>query len=182
MQPDKKITNKQKIAALIVATLLIVGIVLIFTLGKKDTPINNSIWNPYVVNWQYSYKSKFQATLTIPPGAALNTMPRQIPEGANNYQINSVSFEAGQLDRRTTYMTFTDDNWPTMQRYDVPTLQVNKPLANGFEELSLSMSGLQISNSPFGFQFTDPRNSSNVWMHTKNSNFIMMDKYLQIDL
>jgi hypothetical protein len=59
--PGKKngFTLKQKIIAGVVAVVLIVGIILIFTLGKKDTPVDNSIWNPYVVTFNYSYKSKY---------------------------------------------------------------------------------------------------------------------------
>ena len=36
--------------------------------------------------------------------------------------------------------------------------------------------------NPFSIQFTDTRNKSNVFLHTKGSNLYLTDRYLQIDL
>lgn len=44
------------------------------------------------------------------------------------------------------------------------------------------MNGLTVETNPFSFTFTDTRNSSNVLLHTKDSNFFMMKKYMQLDL
>jgi hypothetical protein len=38
------------------------------------------------------------------------------------------------------------------------------------------------TDSPFSFKFVDTRNNSNVLLHTKDSNFYMTDKYIQLDM
>lgn len=39
-----------------------------------------------------------------------------------------------------------------------------------------------MTNSPFGFSYTDTRDSSNVLVSTEDSAFFMSDKYMQLDL
>ena len=44
------------------------------------------------------------------------------------------------------------------------------------------MCGFQLFDKPFGFKFTDSRNTSNVYLSTENSALIMRGKYMQMDL
>jgi hypothetical protein len=61
-----------------------------------------------------------------------------------------------------------------------PSESVNRP---GQDRTARNdMNGLSVELDPFSFTFTDTRNSSNVLLHTKDSNFLMMDKYYQMDL
>lgn len=39
-----------------------------------------------------------------------------------------------------------------------------------------------MTNSPFGFSYTDTKDSSNVLVSTEDSAFFMSDKYMQLDL
>ena len=103
--------------------------------------------------------------------------PRLIPAGINNPVIMNVAFEIGQADYNVAYIRLTDAQ---NERYSPPESAVNKPSAKG--NMRLDMCGFKLLDKPFGFRFTDTRNSSNVILSTENSALIMMDKYLQMDI
>lgn len=45
------------------------------------------------------------------------------------------------------------------------------------------MNGMTVNtDNGFSFKFTDNKNSSNVLLDTEGGNFIMMDKYIQLDM
>jgi hypothetical protein len=103
----------------------------------------------------------------------------QIPVGVNNKFIEHMLWEVGQLDTKVAY--FTMEN-AIESRFSPPEDLVNKKRSDGYDRFRLDMCGLQIFEDPFGFQFTNKMNSSDVLLHTNGSQIILMDKYLQIDL
>ena len=92
--------------------------------------------------------------------------------GVNNQMIKNVSFEFGQADYNTAYVRLTDGE---NQRYSPPEGVVNKPGAK--TNMRLDMCGLELINDPFGFQFSSFIDNE-VILSTKDSAFVMMDKYL----
>jgi len=48
--------------------------------------------------------------------------------------------------------------------------------------MKLDMCGFNLLKDPFGFEFVDTKNHSNVLLTTADTSFIMMDKYLQLDM
>jgi hypothetical protein len=48
--------------------------------------------------------------------------------------------------------------------------------------MRLDMNNLHIFKNPFGFEFVDNRDKSNVLLSTEKSTFVMYDKYLQMDI
>lgn len=47
--------------------------------------------------------------------------------------------------------------------------------------MRLEMMGLKVYYFPFAFSFNDLRDDTNVYLHTNQSNLVVMDKFLQID-
>ena len=90
--------------------------------------------------------------------------------------IKNISFEFGQSDYKTAYVRLTDaDN----ERYSPPEDVVNKPQAQ--QTLKLDQCGFELFQDPFGFAFTSDLNGETL-VSTKDSAFVMMDKYMQLDL
>ena len=102
--------------------------------------------------------------------------PRQVPTGMNNPIIKNVSFEFGQADYNTAYVRLTDGE---KERYSPPEEFVNKPGAKA--NMRLDMCGFELINDPFGFQYKSYIDNE-VVLSTKDSAFVMMDKYLQMDI
>lgn len=48
--------------------------------------------------------------------------------------------------------------------------------------MKTEVAGIKVFQKPFGFQFTNPSNTSDVHLHTNGSSLVMMDKYMQFDL
>ena len=67
-----------------------------------------------------------------------------------------------------------------MGRYSPPKEVVNKLEAK--TTMNLEMGGFSIFDKPFGFQFANPTNKDDVILHTNQSSFVMMDRYMQLDL
>ena len=67
-----------------------------------------------------------------------------------------------------------------IERFSIPDDIVNKPSSN--TTMDLEMLGFEMFDSPFGFKFADKKDPTNVYLSTIDSTFIMMDKYLQLDL
>jgi hypothetical protein len=88
-----------------------------------------------------------------------------------------VKFEIGQSDFKTAYISLTDaDN----ERYSIPDDIVNKPTSN--PTMDLETLGFEMINNPFGFKFSDPADKANVYLSTIDCSFLMMDKYMQLDI
>lgn len=66
------------------------------------------------------------------------------------------------------------------ERYSIPNEVVNKPGSDVL--MKMEMLGFRFEQSPFSFSFEDIRDSNNVYVHTKNSTLVMMDKFIQMDL
>jgi alpha-glucosidase (family GH31 glycosyl hydrolase) len=66
-------------------------------------------------------------------------------------------------------------------RFSIPEEAVNKP---GFNPtMRNDMNGMTVdTKDAFSFKFTDNKNYSNVLLDTIGGNFLMMDKYMQLDL
>jgi alpha-glucosidase (family GH31 glycosyl hydrolase) len=119
---------------------------------------------------------KLNAEIVLEDNELIKANPRQVPVGNNNPLIQSVSFEFGQADFKTAYVKLTDAN---ADRYSPPESVVNKLSANGM--MKLDMCGFEMFNDPFGFKFTDDKTGDAI-LTTENSAFIMMDKYMQLDM
>lgn len=107
---------------------------------------------------------------------AIKADPRVIPRGANNEIIKRVSFEFGQNDFRSAYLRLGDGD---KARFSAPTGLVNKPDAQW--ALKLDQVGFKLLEGKFGFEFNSPRDGK-TYITTKDAAFVMMDKYLQLDL
>lgn len=66
------------------------------------------------------------------------------------------------------------------ERYSIPKDVVAKPSFN--PTMDLEMLGFEMFNNPFGFKFADKQDPTNVYLSTRDSTFIMMDKYMQLDI
>jgi hypothetical protein len=130
--------------------------------GPGPTPESN---NPYEVSNVYNDESKIAGTLQIDATAtrttkdlgatfkddAIKADPSMIPEGPNNKLSTFVGFEFGQSDWKTSYVRLSQMGLE--HRYSPPSDVVNKPNYNPL--MRLEMSGLQIYEKPFGFQYTN---------------------------
>lgn len=103
--------------------------------------------------------------------------PRHIPTGPNNMLIKEVSFEFGQANYKVAYAKFGDAE---NTRYNPDTNFVKNVTAS--PTMRLDMCGFNLVSEPFGFEFVDTRKPDNVLVSTKNATFIMMDKYMQLDM
>ena len=88
-------------------------------------------------------------------------------------------WEVGQLNTKVAYVTLSN---AIESRWSPPDVYVGKARSDGYDKFRLDMCGLQIYENPFGFQFTNRMNESDVLIHTNGSQIVMMDKYLQVDL
>lgn len=105
------------------------------------------------------------------------TQPHRIPVGPNNKFIQNISFEFAVYNPSVALLTLTDaDN----KRYSIPEEVLEKPKGSILQKMD--MVGFKLFYEPFGFQFEDIRDPTNVFVHTKDSSLVMMDKYIQMDL
>jgi len=102
--------------------------------------------------------------------------PRLIPTGPNNEIIKRVRFEVGQADYKLAYLFMTDAN---SERYSPPEDLVRKRGAQG--TMRLDMCGFELFTDPFAISFSNTRNPDEKLVHTQDSAFLMMDKYMQLD-
>lgn len=101
-----------------------------------------------------------------------------IPSGGNNPIIKQVRYEFGQTDYKTSYLCFTDAE---NERFSPPEDLVHRPRSQ--VSMRLDMVGFKMTDDPFGFSFASARDPSNVYVEVnKDSTFLMMDKYMQLDL
>jgi len=103
--------------------------------------------------------------------------PKQIPIGVNNQYIKNVKFEFSQVDYKVTKVMFTDNS---TSRFSIPTDVVGAMGANA--QMSTNMAGFSYKNKPFGFEFRSTREADVINVDTTNSDFIMTDKFMQLDL
>lgn len=82
-------------------------------------------------------------------------------------------------DYKVGYMTITDGD-SSVNRFSIPNYIVDKLDVN--PTMRLDMLGFQFYTEPFSFSFTDLRDSTNVYLHTNQSTFVFMDKFIQMDL
>ena len=106
--------------------------------------------------------------------------PRVILEGTNNQLVQNISFEMGTANPHCTYLWMDDAANP---RFSPPLDSVNRPNEAQSIGMRNDMNGMSISTKKgFSFKFLDNRNSSNVLLDSEGGNFIMMDKYTQMDM
>jgi len=185
---------------IIAGSIVVIGSILAAVLIKeKDNnpnpplppvpPPTPGTYNPYsvIMGTNYEYKltgslrlnqdeaDRLNAELIVNDGT-IKANPRSIPTGPNNQMLQLIDFEFGQAHFKTAYLRTS--TWK--KRYSVPEEVVNKPDAR--DPLRLDMVGFEIFRNPFGFQFTDDKDPSNVYLTTKNCSFVMMDKYIQLDM
>lgn len=190
--------------------VLVVVVVLAVTLSKHGgnndgptppspptpppTPPLPANYNPYVVEQDRESNDEsilsgflqLSQSAAAPGGAELlsaylaskaATHPRDIPTGANNGVFTNVSYEFGQNDYKVSYLILSD---ASSSRYSIPEEMASKPRSTS--QMRLEMAGFQLLTKPFGFKFTSDRDPQNVLVSTEGGSFLMMDKYMQIDL
>ena len=64
-------------------------------------------------------------------------------------------------------------------RYEIPEISVPKPKDD--QTMRLDMLGFKSSLNPFYFSFTDPTDSTNVFLTTQDATLVVLDKYIQMD-
>ena len=190
--------KKYRWCILAIILLLAVVLILALTLGKsEDGPVpppvpptpSGGVYNPYTIDKQtldtqvsfikgnlvasQSMLDSLNAYKEQQQNDSIFASPRLIPTGINNPVIMNVTFEIGQADYKVAYIRLTDAQ---NERYSPPESAVNKPSSQG--NMRLDMCGFELLDKPFGFKFTDTRNSNNVILSTEYSALIMMDKYL----
>ena len=103
----------------------------------------------------------------------LTTLPKKFPVGLNNMFSRNLTYQFGMTDYHVASLLITD---PAQKRYSVPEEAVKKPAPN--PKMRLEMIGLKVFYEPFGFQFSDIRDSSNVYLHTNQSTLVFLDKFI----
>lgn len=103
--------------------------------------------------------------------------PTDIPVGINNEYIEEVRFEFSQVDYKVTKILFTDNK---KQRFSIPSDVVGSMGTN--TQMSTNMAGFSYRYDPFGFEFRSTRSADVINVDTTNSDFMMTDKFMQIDL
>jgi len=109
----------------------------------------------------------------------LDVYHEDIPIGPNNQFIQHMLWEIGQLNTKVAFVTLSN---AIESRWSPPDVYVGKKRSDGYDRFRLDMCGAQVFENPFGFQFTNKMNESDVLLHTNGSQIVMMDKYLQVDL
>jgi hypothetical protein len=187
-----------------IAFLIVLILILVLTLRKKSTdnggdkpvPVPTANYNPYSVDKDsvVTQKAVVNGTLTLSQATLqqlnsadflekvadskkIQASPKSVPVGPNNPLIHKVKFEIGQSDFKTAYVRLTDAE---KQRYTIPEDVVPRPSSQ--QTMDLEMLGFELFQAPFGFKFGDEKDPANVYVSTKDSSFIMMDKYMQLDL
>lgn len=184
---------------------VIIAIILGVTLSKKDptptptptpdpgpTPVTPQGYNPYnfdaatIVNHESTLHGylianesemvRLQHLHPLNDENIIKGEPKKVPTGPNNQMVKNVSFEFGQSDFRTAYLRLDDGK---NSRYTPPSDMVSRPDAQW--PMKLDQVGLSLSKDQFGFNFKDARTGKD-YISTADSTFVMMDKYLQLDL
>jgi hypothetical protein len=199
--------HKWKIVA--VVAVLLFALILGLTLGlkKKDdngggptpptppAPINSG-YNPYFIEEGNinSTKNKVSGVLSFNNTVvntsiykakrsslddAITLTPKTIPIGVNNYYIKNVKFDFTQVDYKVTKLLFTDND-DTDWRFGIPSDVVGSKPDNS--QMSMDMVGFSHTTNPFGFGFRSTRQADVINIDTTNSDFIMTDKFMQLDL
>jgi len=103
--------------------------------------------------------------------------PKNIPNGTNNEYIEAVSYDFSQVDYKITKVLLSDAN---KTRYSIPDSMVGS-MPDSYN-MSLDTVGFQMFKDPFGFEFRSTREADVVNVHTNGSDFVMTDKFMQLDL
>lgn len=90
--------------------------------------------------------------------------------------VKNVSFEFGKWDYRSAFLRLDDGLNP---RFSVPSDVLNKP--ESVQQQKLEMVGFNLNKEKFEFDFKSHRDGK-TYISTINQTFVMMDKYLQLDL
>ena len=103
--------------------------------------------------------------------------PGSIPIGDNNKYLKAISYEFSQVDYKITKVLLSDAN---KTRYSIPDSMVGS-MPDSYN-MSLDTVGFQMFKDPFGFEFRSTREADVVNVHTNGSDFVMTDKFMQLDL
>lgn len=107
----------------------------------------------------------------------IGTVPTKIPEGVNNNFSKKVNFTFAMADYKVGYMRLNDAD---SERFEIPDQAFTTPKEN--PTMRMRMLGFELSQDPFYFSFTDVTDRDNVYVTSKDSNLVMMDKFMQMDL
>lgn len=138
---------------------------------------NEKVYSGFLTVSQQKLDLLRASTGSEPDPGVIKANPRLVPTGPNNRLISNVSFEFGQSDFKTAYLRLDDANH---QRYVVPEQAVSRPMNQW--SLNLEMVGFKMFTDPFGFEFLSFRDQSKPIVSARNTSFVMMDKYIQLDL
>ena len=95
----------------------------------------------------------------------------------NNNYTKSVNFEFGQVDFKIHKLKFSDASKDT---YSPPASLVKQ--RDPFYQMSLDMVAFRLFKDPFGFELRSTRTENDTFVHTNSSDFLMSDRFMQLDL
>lgn len=96
----------------------------------------------------------------------------------NNNWTERVNFEFSQVDFKISKLNFHDAN---MEKFTPPADLVKTRDAS--VEMSTDMVGFKLREDPFGFEIRSTRTEGDTLVSmSESSDFVMSDKYMQIDL
>jgi hypothetical protein len=100
----------------------------------------------------------------------------KMARGVNNQFSKNLRFKMGMRSWRIAHFVLTDND---TERYTIPTTALPDPIND--ESMRLDMLGFKIDLNPFSFSFSDPLDSSSVYVDTTNQSLVFMDKFVQMD-
>ena len=77
---------------------------------------------------------------------------------------------------RIAHFTLTDND---NARFEIPDTIVPKPKDD--QSMRLDMLGFKYNLNPFSISFSDPTDSTNVFVTTESQTLFFLDKYIQVD-
>ena len=161
-------------------------------------PPVNSGYNPYFlnatsvimrsknkVNGRLYFNDTYDPTPPSYRGAAQNgtglnitLTPDEIPIGENNEWIKTLEYDFSQVDYKITKVMFTDG---LKERFSINETLVNSKKDSS--NMTLDNAGFKLyDNETFGFEFRSTRQPDVVNVFTNSSDFVMTDKFMQLDL
>jgi hypothetical protein len=103
--------------------------------------------------------------------------PKNIPTGPNNEYVKELTYDFSQVDYKITKVLFSDAN---KTRYSIPESLVGS-MPDSYN-MSLNTVGFKMFKDPFGFEFRSTRQPNVINVHTNGSDFLVTDKFMQLDL
>jgi hypothetical protein len=150
------------------------------TIGvTKYSVMGTLMFNNSAINTTNATDGQYPVGRYMSDNGSISLDPATIPTGINNNYTTSVNFEFSQVDFKISKLNFQDAE---KNKYSPPADLVYTRDAS--VEMSLDMVGFKLYSDPFGFELRSTRteNDTLVSMSPGKSDFVMSDKFMQLDL